>query len=165
MKQLKTLTLLAIITFFSTLSIFAQSTQYDIPIEDLPKNVKEVLNNYIEILKSPNLDLAAQKFVSIAGGSLINTNGTALSRGKKEYSLKKDFTDLKHYAYPVKITRVSKTQSNGQGYGATAIKGTVYKIWIDKKTSDLGVPAPISIMIPQGHAKIKAPKVVNIGSL
>lgn len=144
---------------------FAQSTQNDIAIENLPKSVEKVLKEYIEILKSPNLDVAAKKFVAIAGGSLINTNGTDLSRGKKEFSLKKDFNDLKHYAYPIRITRVNKTHSNGQGYGATKIQGTVYKIWIDKKSKDLGVPAPISIMVPEGHAKIKTPKVVNIGSL
>ena len=165
MKLLKPLAILITIVFFSINSINAQSSQYDIPIADLPKNVENVLKQYIEILKSPNLDVTAKKFVAIAGGSLINTNGTDLSRGKKEYSLKKDFNDLKHYAYPIKITRVSKTQSNGQGYGATAIKGTVYKIWIAKKSSNLGVPAPISIMVPKGHAKIKTPKVVNIGSL
>ena len=165
MKLLKPLALLAVILIFNFSSIFSQSTKYDIPIEDLPQNVKKVLKQYVEILRSPNLDVVAKKFVAIAGGSLINTNGTDLSRGKKEFSLKKDFNDLKHYAYPIRITRVSKTQSNGQGYGATAIKGTVYKVWIDKKSSDLGVPAPISIMVPEGHAKIKTPKVVNIGSL
>jgi len=165
MKKQRNIIILFFVLTFSSSNIFSQSAQYDIPITDLPKEVEKVLSEYIEILRSPNLDIVAKKFVSIAGGTLINTDGSDLSRGKKEYSLKKDFDDLKQYAYPIVITRVSKTESNGQGYGATAIKGNVYKIWIDKKSSDLGMPAPISIMIPEGHPTIKTPKVVNIGSL
>jgi len=164
MKRLKVISLYIAFILFSTTS-FSQSTESDIPISELPSSVEKVLQQYIEILRSPNLDIVAEKFVAIAGGSLINTDGSDLSRGKKEFSLKKDFDDLQHYAYPIKITRVNKAESNGQGYGATAIKGVVYKIWIDKKSSDLGMPAPISIMVPEGHATIKTPKVVNIGSL
>ncbi len=164
MKRFKVISLYIAFILFSTTS-FSQSTESDIPISELPSSVEKVLQQYIEILRSPNLDIVAEKFVAIAGGSLINTDGSDLSRGKKEFSLKKDFDDLQHYAYPIKITRVNKAESNGQGYGATAIKGVVYKIWIDKKSSDLGMPAPISIMVPEGHATIKTPKVVNIGSL
>ncbi len=164
MKQLKSFTIFIAILFYGATS-YSQSTESDIPISDLPSSVEKVLQQYIEILRSANLDIVAEKFVAIAGGSLINTDGSDLSRGKKEFALKKDFTDLQHYAYPIKITRVNKAESNGQGYGATAIKGVVYKIWIDKKSSDLGMPAPISIMVPEGHATIKTPKVVNIGSL
>jgi hypothetical protein len=164
MKNLfKMLVLLALLAFNA--QVKAQGSEYDIPISELPQNVEDVLKQYIEILRSASLDQAAIKFVAIAGGSLINSDGSDLSRGKKEFSLQKDYNDLKHYAYPIKITRVNKTESNGQGYGETAIKGTVYKIWIDKKSSDLGMPAPISIMVPVGHATIKTPKVVNIGSL
>jgi hypothetical protein len=63
------------------------------------------------------------------------------------------------------ITRVNASASNGQGFGASAIKGKVYKIWIAKKEGAAGMPAPISIMVPEGHATIKTPKVVVIGSL
>ncbi len=164
MKQFKAFIILIALLLFGARS-YSQSTESDIPISELPASVEKVLQQYIEILKSPNLDVAAEKFVAIAGGSLINTDGSDLSRGKKEFALKKDFNDMQHYAYPIKITRVNKAESNGQGYGATAIKGVVYKIWIDKKSSDLGMPAPISIMVPEGHSTIKTPKVVNIGSL
>jgi hypothetical protein len=78
--------------------------------------------------------------------------------------LKKDHDNIKFYKQPVEITRVNKTASNGQGFGASTIKGQVYKIWIAKCASGAGLPAPVSIMIPEGHATIKTPKVVNIGS-
>ena len=81
------------------------------------------------------------------------------------FSLKKDFDNVKFYADPVVITRVNASPSNGQGMGASAIKGMVYKIWIAKKEGGASMPAPISIMTPDGHATIKTPKVVNIGSL
>jgi hypothetical protein len=78
--------------------------------------------------------------------------------------LKKDHDGIKFYKQPVAVTRVNKTYSAGQGFGASAIKGQVYKIWIAKKDGVAGLPAPVSIMIPEGHATITTPKVVNIGS-
>jgi hypothetical protein len=72
---------------------------------------------------------------------------------------------VRHYADPIRITRVNLGYSNGSGYGPSAIKGKVYKIWIDKKDPSLGMPAPITIMVPEGHPTIQNPKVTGIGSL
>ena len=154
----------AAMLFSST--IYAQTSANDILIADIHDGAREVLFEYVKILNSPTLDEAAEKFVKIAGGNLVSPDGSSLRSGKKEYSLKKDYDNIKFYKQdPVVITRVNKTYSNGQGYGASAIKGYVYKVWIEKENSANGRPAPVSIMVPEDHATIKDPKVINIGSL
>jgi hypothetical protein len=50
------------------------------------------------------------------------------------------------------------------GYGAAATKGYVYKIWIQKKDPATGMPAPVSILLPDPGQWVKEAKVVNIGS-
>jgi len=53
----------------------------------------------------------------------------------------------------------------GEGYGASALAGKKYKIWIDKKAGAKGMPAPVQIIVPQNHSFIKKAKIVGIGSL
>lgn len=143
----------------------AQTKENDIPVENLPPAVKEVLNKYISILRSSKtIDECATAFGEIAGGTLINSDGQSVTSSTKQFGLKKDFNDIKVYADPIIITRVNATPSNGQGYGATKIKGMVYKVWIRKKDPANGMPAPVSIMVPEGHASITTPKVINVGS-
>jgi hypothetical protein len=150
----------------STLELQAQSTRNDIPVGKLPKEVRDVLVRYIQILRtSSDLDACATAFATIAGGSLVNEDGQTLRNNVKPYSLKKDFGNVKFYADPIRITRVNVSRSNGSGFGPSAIAGTVYKIWIDKRAGAGGVPAPISIMVPENHPTIKTPKIINIGSL
>jgi hypothetical protein len=153
--------------FYSFMQLsFAQSKANDIPVDQLPAEVKAVLEQYLKILStSANLDECATNMMAVAGGSLVDEAGASLRSTIKPYSLKKDYDNYKFYASPTVITRVNKTQSNGSGFGASAIKGTVYKIWIGKKNGSAGLPAPISIMVPEGHATIKTPKVIAIGSL
>lgn len=144
---------------------FAQFKANDISVEKLPTDVKNILGKYIKILKSPSIDACASAFIEVAGGGLVNENfPVSLRSDVKIYSLKKDFDNIKFYANPVVITRVNVSQSNGNGFGKTAIAGTVYKIWIKKKEGVSGMPAPIQIMVPKGNAQITTPKVVNIGS-
>ncbi|MBN1182013.1 MAG: hypothetical protein JXB49_06980 [Bacteroidales bacterium] len=160
----KTIIILMVIMTSSVIKILAQSTVNDIPVGDLPADVKAVLDKYVEILNSATLDACAENVLEVAGGSMINPEGTALRSGKKEYSLKKDFENIKFYKQPVEITRVNKTFTNGDGYGASALKGDVYKIWIAKKDPSQGRPAPVTIVKPQQHPTITKPKVTNIGS-
>lgn len=145
---------------------FAQSKANDIPADKLPPEVKAVLEQYVAMLRAgPDVPSVAKAFVAIAGGGVVNEDGSQLRKDVPEFSLKKDFNGVKFYADPVTITRVNATKSGGQGFGPSAIAGMVYKIWIAKKEGAGGMPAPISIMVPEGHATIKTPKVVNIGSL
>ena len=146
--------------------VLAQSKANDIPADKLPPEVKAVLEQYVAMLRAgPDVATVAKAFVAIAGGGVVNEDGKSLRRDVPEFSLKKDFNGVKFYADPVNITRVNATKSGGQGFGASAIAGMVYKIWIAKKEGGGGMPAPISIMVPEGHATITTPKVVNIGSL
>lgn len=162
---MKKLILFTVLTMFiGPLFLFAQSPANDIPVNQLPNEAKQVLDKYVQVLNASSLDECANQFLDIAGGGLVNPAGTALRSSVKPYSLKKDHENIKFYKQPAVITRVNKTQSNGQGYGASAIKGTEYKIWIEKKDPSQGRPAPVSILIPEGHATIKTPKVVKIGS-
>ncbi len=156
---------------FFTLSVFpillfSQNNQpRDIPVENLPSEVRQVLVRYLEILTtSSSLEDCAAKFRDIAGGSLVNEDGSLRST-VPQFALKKDFNDVKVYAVPPVITRVNTARTNRDGYGSTALRGMVYKIWIQKKDVSQGMPAPIAIIVPEGHPSITTPKVIGIGNL
>ncbi len=161
----KTLTILAfsIISFAS----YSQGRTHDIPANELPENVKNVLTKYINALRSSKtLDDAAVAVLPVVGGGLVNEDGQTLRNSVKPYSLKKDWQNVKFYADPIVITRVNSNPSpTSSGYGPSAIRGRKYKIWIAKKDGGAGLPAPISIIVPEGHETIKSPKVMGIGSL
>jgi hypothetical protein len=160
MNHFKIVLTLSILLF--SLSIFSQAK--DIPLEQLPPDVKTVLETYVDLLRnSADVPAAATKFKDIAGGSLVNDDGSLRST-VAQFGLKKDFNNVKHYANPIKITRVNLNRTNGDGYGKTAIKGNVYKIWIAKDDPAKGMPAPMTIVVPEAHESIKTPKVTNVGS-
>lgn len=158
------ITLLSLVFVFMANTSYSQSRRNDIDPGDLPQNVENVLVRYIEILANSNsLDDCADNFIEVAGGSLVNEDGRTLRGSVKPYSLKKDHQNIQFYSLnPVKITRVNVSGPRSSGYGPSAIRGKVYKIWIDKKSGQAGRPAPISIMVPEGGGQ---PKVVGIGSL
>jgi hypothetical protein len=138
--------------------------QSDKAVNQLPVGVNIVLEEYINILRtSKDLDECAIKFLTIAGGTLVNPEGTMLRNSVKPYSLKKDFENIHFYMSPVKIVRVVKIQTKQAGYGKSALAGDWYKIYIAKK--DGSQPAPIHIVDPIGHPFIKTPKVIQVGSL
>lgn len=145
---------------------FAQSKTNDIPVSELPGDVKGVLDVYIALLrKAKSLDEVATGFSALAGGSLVNEDGKTLRSNVTPYSLKKDFENIKFYANPTQITRVNyDAKGKTSGFGPSAIQGGVYKIWINKAEGANGIPAPISIMVPAGHKEIKTPKIISIGS-
>lgn len=147
------------------LPVSAQSRKNDIPVQQVPKEVLETLEAYAKALSAETIEKCAEAFIAIAGGGLVNETGDKLRTDVPQFSLKKDHSNFKFYAFPLQITRVNRSVSNGDGYGPSAIKGTVYKIWIGKKPGTAGMPAPISIMVPDGHPTIKTPRVIGIGSL
>ena len=78
------------------ISTWAWNKADDIPVENLPAAVSSVLEKYVQILKeSPSVDEAAAAFAQIAGGSLVNDNGS-VSNNTRQFGLKKDFNNLKH---------------------------------------------------------------------
>lgn len=144
----------------------AQNKKDDIPVDQLPAAVRTVLEDYVKLLRtSPDVASAAKGLVAMAGGGLVEPAGNALRGDVSRYSLKKDHAGIKAYADPIQITRVNRTATGGHGFGPSAIRGQVYKIWIAKAAGVPGLPAPVSIMVPEGHPTIKTPKVVTIGSL
>lgn len=164
--SMKKIALIILLLLTGMLGAQAQSRTNDIPIRKLPAEVKEVLIQYIEILReSSSLDECADNFIKVAGGSLVEEDGNRLRRSIKPYSLKKDFNNVKFYASPIQITRVNARPTQGTGYGESALSGMVYKIWIAKKAGGAGMPAPISIILPENHPSIHSPKVIGIGSL
>ena len=151
--------------FVVTLPATAQSARYDIDKKDTPRPVLSVLNKYVKTLRSSkDLDDCAKAFVSIAGGSLVNEDGKSLRGTVQRFGLKKDYENIKFYADPIQITRIAKLPATTSGFGPSAIRGPRYKIWIAKKDGAGGMPAPVTILVPEGHATIKSPKVVNVGS-
>ncbi len=163
MKKFAILSLLVLLSFPLA---WGQSSASDIPASQLPPAVKQVLEEYLGILRaSRDLDDCAHRFKAIAGGALVNEDGLSLRSTVQPYSLKKDFENVRFYAQPTAITRVNVSASNGMGYGPSAVRGKVYKIWVGKASGQAGMPAPISIIVPESHAFINSPKVVGIGSL
>lgn len=147
---------------FFLLSGLASAKQKDIPLDQVPKDVIEVLNTYLKILTtSASLDECGTKVAKIAGGHMVSQSGM-ISRDVIEFSLKKDFQNAKFYKVPAVITRVVLMEDDYDGYGPTLIQGDRYKIWIAKKDGVAGMPAPIPVIKP----KTGAPKIVsNVGSL
>lgn len=165
---MKQLLILSTFIFAFTFQTQAQSKRNDIRITALPTEVKAILIQYINILKNASsLEDCASKFTKVAGGGLINENPDyiTLRSSVKPYSLKKDYNNIKFYANPLIITRVNLTPSRSSGYGMSAVKGKMYKIWIKKKDGVNGMPAPISIIVPENHDVFKRPQVIGIGSL
>lgn len=161
-NNMKKLVIIAIV-FFAIAPFVNGQVKGDIPVAMLPKQVKQVLNEYFTILTTAkDLDDCAAKFEKIAGAGLVNEDGT-LRSSVQPYSLKKDFQNVNFYTNPPKIARVNKSTTGQSGFGATALAGTKYKIYVKKKNG--GQPAPIHIIVPKNHPTIKTPKVSNIGSL
>jgi hypothetical protein len=153
------LSMVALLLFW-TGSIHAKQT--DISKEQVPRDVIEVLNNYLKILStSPSLEACAVEVAKISGGHMLSNSGL-ISGDVLPYSLKKDYENVKFYKVPAVITRVVLIEDDYDGYGPTLIQGTRYKIWIAKKDGVAGLPAPIPVLKP----KTGAPKIVTtIGSL
>ena len=138
-----------------------------VPPSTVPDDVIEVLQRYVAVLRAATtLDDAARGIAPLAGGALVNEDGRSLRRSVQPYSLKKDWQNVRYYADPLIITRVTSSPNPFQsGYGPSAIQGRLWKIWIGKRQGVDGVPAPISILEPVGHPSIMAPKLIGIGSL
>jgi len=158
------------ITKAISLSLFAlliwtgstNAKQTDIPKEQVPKDVIQVLNKYLKILStSKTLEACAAEVAKISGGHMLSKSGT-ISGDVMSFSLKKDFENVQFYKVPAVITRVVLVEDDYDGYGPTLFKGARYKIWIAKKDGVAGLPAPIPVIKP----KKGSPKIVTtIGSL
>lgn len=134
--------------------------------QQVPGPVRGALDQYVQILAtSRSLEEAVQRVTPIAGGGLVNEDGRTLRNTVPPYSLKKDWQNVRFYVQPPRITRVQVQPGKAMGFGPSAIRGTVYKVWIAKREGQAGMPAPISIMLPEPHPFVNGPRIVGIGSL
>lgn len=155
-----------LLIFCFPILLTAQKNKKTMENSSLPNEVKDLLTEYIKLLhQSKNLEDLAIQFLHLAGGNLVNENGNTLRPNIMGYSLKKDFESANLYQFPPQITRIVISEVAGEGYGASALAGKKYKIWIDKKAGAKGMPAPVQIIVPQNHSFIKKAKIVGIGSL
>lgn len=138
----------------------------DVTPQNLHPDVRWVLEYYAAILRqSRDLDTCAERFLAVAGGGLVNEDGRSLRSTVKPYSLKNDFERIRRYADPTIVKRVAKLRPTTSGFGASAIHGDPYKIWIDRAEGEPGRPAVLTILVPHGHPTVRSPKVVRMGSL
>lgn len=134
----------------------------DIPISELPIDVKLLVEDYFRILKTGTLDDAEVRFSQLAGGDLIDEDGTTLREDVKPVALRRDRLNLKFYSLPVNITKVTVYPDRTSGLGIGAIKGDLYKVYVARKE---GKSSYISIIVPENHPTITSPKIVEIGNL
>ncbi|HQE58578.1 MAG TPA: hypothetical protein PLA54_05210 [Spirochaetota bacterium] len=162
MKQFKKFIILIFaISVFS--SIYPQ--RKDIPVEEVPSAVIKVLNQYLKILsESPTLEDCAKNIYPLLGGSLLSSDGKKVSSDTIQFSLKKDYNNVKFYSVPAEITRIQLNKNSYDGFEKTYIEGDIYKIWVKKKEGVAGMPAPIPVIVPKNDPE--HPKVIStIGSL
>lgn len=143
-----------------------QATRWSVAPAQAPLEVRDCFERYLHILRtSRSLDDCAAHLLPIAGGGLVNEDGASLRTTVAEYSLRKDFQAIAQYDPDDRITRIEASTTTGHGFGPSAIRGTLYRIWLAKRDGAPGLPAPVQILLPEGHATIHDPRVVGIGSL
>lgn len=132
----------------------------------IPEPVAAVLAAYLHVLRtSQTLEECAARVTPLSGGGLVSEDGRQLRQDVPRFSLKKDYESVRFYADPARITRVDVRKGQSDGYGASALRGTHYKIWVAKAPGQPGMPAPISILAPGPHPFVTGPRIVGIGSL
>lgn len=148
------------------LSIFfigkSMAQKRDIPVSELPLDVKLLVEDYFKILKTGTLDDAEVRFSQLAGGDLIDEDGSTLREDVKPVALKRDRNNLKFYSLPLNITKVTVYENKSSGLGIGAIKGDLFKVYIARKE---GKPSYLSVIVPKNHPTITSPKIVEIGNL
>lgn len=143
-----------------------KTSRWNVPPAQLPVEVRDAFEAYLKVLRtSATLDEAASRLLPIAGGGLVDEKGTSLRPTVAPYSLRKDLAAIGCYDPDDRITRVEASVTTGHGFGASAIKGILYRIWLAKREGVAGLPAPVQVLYPEGHPTIRDPKVVGIGSL
>ncbi len=162
MKQFKKFIFLILaISVFS----YIYPQRNNIPVEEVPSAVIKVLNQYLKILsESPTLEDCAKTIYPLLGGGLLSSDGNKVSSDTIQFSLKKDYNNVKFYSVPAEITRIQLNKNSYDGFEKTYIEGDIYKIWVKKKEGVAGMPAPIPVIVPKNDPE--HPKVIStIGSL
>lgn len=155
-----------IIVLFVCAGVLVQSSSYaqDIKVEDFDKAGIDVINTFMKSIVDNQADetAAAKAAMPVIHRSEYDASGTCLMKDRLDFSFKKAWQNAKFYKVPVVVTRVQKQNLTAIGFGATAEKGTAYKVWIAKNDGVAGLPAPLNVFFPANGG---APKVYYYGSL
>jgi hypothetical protein len=153
------------LVFILMCTVVLFSAQKELKNDQIPADVVTVLNQYLDVLsKSGSVEDAAKELIKrdLVAGHLTTSDKSAVASDVKEFSLKKDFENVKFYIVPAVITRAVLIADDYDGFRDTLFEGDRYKIWIKKKEGVAGLPAPIPVIKP----KKGTPKIVStIGSL
>ena len=136
----------------------------DVMPKELEAKAAKVLNLFMKTVQENSFEKSAKMVVPLMHKSLLDRGQKVLDRDTYRFSFKKAHTNAKHYTYPVNVTRVQKLRTTEIGHPSvgTHEKGVEYKIWIDKKPSIRGLPAPLVIFFNEGSMDAK---LSYVGSL
>lgn len=131
---------------------------------ELPVDARAVdlLNRFLEALAVEDPERSARALVPLVHASLRAPGGADLSRDLRQFSFKKAHDNARHYARPVEVTRVRRTNTTALGAGPGATAGRVDDYFIGKRAGVNGMPAPVKIFFP---ADGSAPTIAYMGSL
>ncbi len=130
--------------------------------EVLEKEALLVLNKFVHILQTNDFKKSSQMVTPLMHKSLLTQDRSELDADTLMFSFKKAHTNAKHYAYPVKVTRIDRLKSTEIGYGNTHEVGVEFKMWIAKKNAK-GYSAPLVLFFKQGGSN--EPKLSYVGSI
>ena len=136
----------------------------DIPLNKFDNRGIELINNFMNALMNNSGDemAAAKAALPFIHASEYDKSGTNLKRDRLDFSFKKAWQNAKFYNVPVTVTRIQRQNLTAIGFGATAQAGTSYKVWIAKRATGIGMPAPLNLFFP---ADDSAPTLHYYGSL
>ena len=131
---------------------------------ELPVDARAVdlLNRFLEALSAEDAETSAQALIPMVHASLLAPGGAGLSRDLRQFSFKKAHDNARHYARPVEVTRVRRTNTTALGAGKEASAGRVDDYFIAKRAGVSGMPAPVKIFFPADGG---APTIAYMGSL
>lgn len=135
----------------------------DMMPKTLENQALKVINKFIKITQSHSYENSAKMVVPLMHRSLLERSQKSLDSDTYRYQFKKAQSNAKHYAYPVKVTHIQKLKTTEIGHPSvgTYEKGVEYKLWIAKKKSVEGVPAPIVLFFNEAEDV----KLSYVGSL
>ena len=151
---------LTLVVAASTTNLQAQ----DVALAQFDKRGVEVTQKFLDAINSNATDInaAATAALPFIHNSEYDASGLTLKKDRMDFSFKKAWQNAKFYQSPVKVTRVQKQGISAIGFGATAQKGTAYKVFLAKKSGVAGLPAAVHVFFPEDGTE---PKVYYYGSL
>ena len=121
-----------------------------------------LVNALMNALLVDDIDLRIAKVMPLVHKSLLSRDGKSLDPDIRDFSFKKASANVKFYKVPIQIYEVHNGNEVTIGWKETAERGRFTKYFVQKKSKQLGRPAPITLFWPLDGGE---PKVVDFGSL